>query len=168
MVEFTRFSFAAPLAALLLVGCAGDPGRYPSLATRDAERAVGQFAPASPTQPAPSNSADRASIGAALDQARSSHAQFLEDQPIALGLAQAVVSASDTSDARSRALIALAGLTSLRGRTVGALADLDQMEAEAASELRAADKIRTAQTYVKGLVSEQTVMLDVVAQEMAK
>ena len=166
MVGNTHIYFVAPLAALLTAGCARDSGRYPSLATRDAERAVGEFSPATPSEPAVISPANRASIGSALEQARSSHAQFLEDQPAALRLARSVASAADSADARSRALVALAGLTSLRGQTVVALANLDMLEVNSANEFGAVEDIRNAQTYIERLVGEQDQMLDLVAREI--
>ncbi len=155
-------------AALLLSGCAADQGRYPSLATRDAERVGGQFTPSAPVQEAPAYSTDPASIDAALEQARGFHARFEADRPAAMTLARAASGSGDESDARSRALVALAGLSTLHGQTVMALGDLDTIEAASAVEFGSLDDIRAAQTAIAQMVEQQNAVLDSIAQEMSR
>ncbi|EAQ29528.1 hypothetical protein NAP1_02110 [Erythrobacter sp. NAP1] len=153
-------------AVLTLAACAGDSDRYPSLAIRDAERASGQFTPVQTPAPAAITPADRASIGAALEQARSTHEQFMAQQPAALSLARSASGRGNDSDVRSRALVAVASLSSLRGQTAIALADLDRMEVEAATSFAAIEDIRTAQSYVARLAMEQDEMLETLSEVM--
>ncbi|AWW74225.1 hypothetical protein CD351_07255 [Erythrobacter sp. KY5] len=151
---------------MALAGCAGDSGRYPSLAIRDAERTTGQFTPAQPTTPAATATIDRTAIGAALESARTAHERFLAEQPAALTLARSASGRGDGSDVRSRALVAVASLSSLRGQTATALADLDRLEVEAATSFAATDDIRTAQSYVARLAQEQDDILESLSEVM--
>jgi hypothetical protein len=166
MTHAAPFAFLASISALALSACAGASEKYPSLAIRDAERAVGQFSPAPPEPTAPTYVVDRTSIGDALDRARQSHERFLARRPDAADLAQAAAGRGNESDIRARALVALADLTSMRGETAIALADLDRLEVEAATVFAPAGEVAEAQSYVARLVGEQDQALDAIAREM--
>jgi hypothetical protein len=153
-------------AGLSLAGCAGAGDRYPSLGVRDAERAVGAPAPTPPVDPAPTYSVDRAEIGDALERARSANERFLAQADGARGLILSAAGQGPDSDRRSRALIALADLTSLRSATAIALADLDRLEAEAAMLFAPTQDIRTAQQYVARLMGEQDATIDSLSEVM--
>ncbi|MEE4199489.1 hypothetical protein [Erythrobacter sp.] len=161
----------APLWPLLvaigvpsLAGCAGSDTRYPSLAIRDAERAIlaGNAAPPA-AAPAPVVQVDPALIAAPLERAREAHARFLDQRPATLDLARAASGLSNDSDRRSRALVALANLTTIRADTALALADLDRLEAETATQLSALEAIEEAQGEVARLVEVQDESLDAAA-----
>lgn len=125
---------AAPLGALLaLTACNADRARFPSLAIRPAERAYGTGQPVTPTASAPlpvqlHAGADLSARVAALrETARAAHLRFLEQHGPALRLAEAARGAKPGTDAWSRAMVALAGLTSARSEGMVALAELDRL-----------------------------------------
>lgn len=152
--------------ALALGGCAGNADRYPSLAIRDAERAAGTFTPAEPTEPAPTYTVDRSEIGNAIQRARASHEQFLAQRDSSSGIIRSAAGRGPESDLRSRALVALADLTTLRSATAIALADLDRLEVESATVFGPTEDIRTAQEYVARLVGEQDAEINSLASVM--
>ncbi len=141
------------LSSALITGCAGSSDLYPSLAVRDAERASGQNGPVSPAPPSPITVADRTRIGDLLEQARLSHQAFEAAQPRATQLARAA--GGIESDSRARALVAIAGLSTLRGQTTIALASLDQLSAQAASQFTMTEEIDRAQSQVEAMVRAQ-------------
>ena len=123
----------AAFAAALSAGCAGSSDQYPSLAIRDAERVSGTLSPVAPP-PSPTTPASTITrIEDAVAAAVSSYQRFQSIEPEALALAKAARGASDDDAARAEALVAIANLTSIRGETILALADLDRLELEAAS-----------------------------------
>lgn len=148
------------LAVLLLSGCAGSSDRYPSLAIRDAERVAGQFMPIAPDQPPVPPVVSAQGLAEIVAKAAEMHRQFVANEPGATRLVEAARGTGSESDARSRALVALADLTSLRGQTAIALASLDDLETEAASTLAPLAEIRAAQTEVVLLVTEQDAVID--------
>jgi len=145
-------------AALLLTACAGSGDKYPSLAVRDAERAVGQFTPtrtvASSETPAraPASAEDLAKL---VTEATESHRAFIVARPNASGLVDGARGTATESDARARALIALADLTSKRSDTAIPLGDLDLLAAEARTTLAPYSEIVAARALVAGLVDQQ-------------
>lgn len=152
----------ATLAAVLLAGCAGSSDAYPSLAIREAERVSGEFTPATPdTSPAPVASGE--DISAILDQAKGAHRIFQAEQPGAQQLARAAAGAGIESAEYARALVALAQLTSLRGQTVIAMSNLDDLEVKAATGFAPTEGIRAAQAEIAMLVNEQTITIDSLA-----
>ncbi len=153
------------LAAVLLAGCAGSSDQYPSLAVRDAERAVGQFTPASSAEvdagEAPAASPQTlGKLRDAVELARGAHQQFIAEQSDTRQLAQAAKGAGVESDLHSRALIAIAGLSALHSQTNLALSDLDQLEFIAGSTFAPVEDIKAAQTLVQLMIAEQDAVLD--------
>lgn len=149
---------AVALLSALLPGCAGDSGRYPSLAMRDVERVNGQFDPASRVEPV--ELAIRAivpssSISELVDQANASHQRFVSKVSTARSLAVNARGTGRDSDARGRAIVALADLTSVRSQTEIALGDLDMLIAERTNRLEPADEAIAAHASVLQLVAEQ-------------
>jgi hypothetical protein len=156
--------FALIMPGLALSACAGSGDRYPSLAVRDAERVAGQYIPGNSgldpaTSPAVAvvSSQDLAQL---VQAARNAHQKFLEARPRTRELARNGRAKGIDSDARARALIALADLSSLRSNTAIVLADIDLLEAQAATTLAPTQKIIAAQMTVAQLINEQTAMLD--------
>ncbi len=143
-------------ASTLLAGCASaDADRFPSLALRDAERMTGQFTPTRPTEPPPPPVVSAVDLASIVENARAIHRNFLSEAPPALRLARSASGRDTINDQRSRALVAMAGLTTLHSQTVLALADLDKLEAEAATSFAATAEIQEAQSQVAALVAEQ-------------
>lgn len=152
---------AAMMAAALLTGCAGDKDRYPSLAIRDAERAVGAFAPA------PGNTAEPirpvasvADLSALTERAQESHRQFRAAQGGVSRLVESARGQGIESNVRQRALVALADLTAMRSDTTMAVGDLDLLKAEAATTFAPTDDIDAARALVSALLNEQDSALD--------
>src|SRR5690242_16902516 len=108
-------SLALPLAALAMTACAS-PGKYPSLATRDAERATGTLQPAeaAPYVPpaTPIETLDR--LGRLTAEAQAAHQAFLAAAERARAPAAAARGSAEGSDAWSVAAIALADVESAR------------------------------------------------------
>ena len=161
------------LSCAFLVSCAADSGRYPSLTVRDAERAVGQFSPAAPDNPPEPAGAqedaariDGAAIDDALDAARGAHARFEQSEPATTRLVEAARANPGDEDLQSRALVSLAGLSSLRSQTARALADLDQLGADAAGSFAPRDSFTSAQMQIAGLVQQQDAVLDMLGAQM--
>lgn len=157
------------LAGVVLAGCAAEKGKYPSLAVRDAERVTGQLTPTQPDDPPavptrPANESER--IGDSLTIARNAFDKFQAEENAAGSLIQAASDDPASEDKRSRALVAIASLSSLRGQTVQALAQLDQMEAEAASTFAPLEDIQRAQFAITHLLDQQDATLARLASEM--
>ncbi|QUL39207.1 hypothetical protein [Erythrobacter sp. JK5] len=126
-----RLSLAVATAAML-AGCAGDSGRYPSLAIRDAERISGQFTPTARAVEPVAPVASARDLAAIVDRANASSRAFANARPAASRAVTGARGTSIESDARARALVALADLSSLRSDTAIALGDLDLIAAESA------------------------------------
>lgn len=118
---------AASIAALAaaLAGCAGQSGRYPSLAPRPIE----QLSLAEPSRPeAPAAVADPAAVkryAPLIARARAADADFrrvLEEERPALGRGRG---AAQGSDAWLAAQVSLSRIETARGPVAKALADLD-------------------------------------------
>lgn len=156
--ETGRFS-AVALLAVAAAGCAGDGGRYPSLAARDVERASGQFEPPPPpVEPAalPIRAlAPNGTIAALVSQATTLNAAFANRAATARRLVAGARGSASGSDARSNAIVALADLASLRSQTEVPLGDLDLLIAERANRLEPAQEARAAHALVLALVNEQ-------------
>ncbi|WP_298302313.1 hypothetical protein [uncultured Erythrobacter sp.] len=166
-MKITRhFTLASALCALTLSGCASADGRYPSLDIRPAERALGTLHPTKPEILPTPPATDLASIQSALDRALSANTSFIAQETDALDLANAASGDGPESDRRARALIAMAGLTSLRGKTALALADLDLLEVQAATGFSETNAIRSAQSSIKQMITTQDATLDSVAEAL--
>jgi hypothetical protein len=157
-------SLALSLAALLVTGCAS-PGKYPSLALRDAERstrATGTLQPAeaAPYVPpaTPTETLDR--LGRLAAEAQGAHQAFLAAAGRARGPAAAARGAAEGSNAWSIAQIALADVESSRSATMISLAELDRLYVDA--ELAGGDLTRIGATRdeVAALVAGEDETLD--------
>lgn len=156
------------LVTATLSGCAGAVDRFPSLALRDAERATGQFTPPTSNDTAPSYLVSSAKIEDALIAAHASHQRFMAAQPTAASLAIKARGRGIGDDTHSRALIALADLTTLRSETAGALADLDRLEARGATLFAPTDAVESAQTEVEIMIENQNTALDTLVRELER
>ena len=156
------------ILSLSLGACASADGRYPSLAIRDSERAQGTLAPLPPTDGAEAGMTDMDAILAPLERAQAAHAEFTaqQDQVSAIVLASRGLGPED--DRRARALVGLAALTSLRGQTALALADVDQLEVRAATEFKRTKEIRDLQASIVQLIQQQDETLDSLAELLAQ
>jgi len=148
------------LLGLSITGCASSDDRYPSLAVRDAERAMGTLSTANPGTNILAETPDFAPVQAALDRAKRANDAFVAEQAGVRDLVLATRGLSIENDRRSRALVGLARLTSLRSQTALALADLDQIEVRAATAFADVKDIRRAQSSVLRLVTAQDTVLD--------
>ncbi|MGB3807138.1 MAG: hypothetical protein WA936_08060 [Erythrobacter sp.] len=140
-------------AAATLSGCAGDSDRYPSLAIRDAERDTGEIAPV--PQPEVEPVVSTAALAEIVARAEGFNSRFESARPAVLRLARNASGAGPESEARARALVAIADLTSLHGRTSLALADIDRLEAEARTRFAPIEPIEEAQALVAQWVAAQ-------------
>lgn len=141
--------FAAGLAS-----CAGTTGDYPSLAMRPFENGTAPAAPLpAPAAIRPATPAARlAELRAAVASADSA---FAARSGEASALARAAAGQPSDSGTRAAALIALAELDTLRGRTAIALAALDTLAAEAAGALSADPALTAAQSEVAAALASE-------------
>jgi hypothetical protein len=155
-MRFGRPSLVAMLACSL-GACATAPDEYPSLAIRDAERAIGTFQPAEPAPYVPPE--QPAAVLGQLDQlaaqAAGAHQAFLAEAPRARSAVAAARGSGPGDDSWARAQVAVAGLEASRGTAMIALADLDRLYVDAALEGTALDRIAAARERVAAQVDEQ-------------
>lgn len=172
---WTYRSFTGPLTrgcitvscALALSACAAEAGKYPSLAIRDAERVSGQFTPSPPSSPLPAEPvASPSDLSAILERAYGLQRQFDTAEPGAQVFVRAAQVDGALDGARSRALVAVAELTSLRGQTALILSDLDQLEIEASTRFAPTETIRAAQADVATIISAQDAAIDALGEEL--
>lgn len=142
------------LAALSLAACAGSASRYPSLALRDVERQEGMARGPSiaVADPAP---IDEARINALRTSAQTAFDRFVRQRPTAAALVARGRGQGSESDARGRAMVALADLTALRSATFVPLSELDRMAAETAIDYGNTAPVAAAQAAVLALIAEQ-------------
>lgn len=146
-----------PLIAALGACAAGD-ARYPSLAMRPFETAPpapDAEAPADPVRPL----ADSAQLTALISRAVNANDEFTRQQTTATQLARAAAGQSVESNARARALVAMADLASKRGATSAMLAELDALAAESAISFAPAREIEAARAQVLTLVESQNMAM---------
>lgn len=136
-----------------LCACAGADGRYPSLAMRPFETAP----PATPTPPAEPNRplADLQQLAALSARAAKANDDFARQQPVAARLASAAAGQSVESNARARALVAMADLAASRGATSAVLAELDRLVADSAVSFAPAGEIEATRARVLAFVEGQ-------------
>lgn len=151
---------ALTVTALLLAGCAS-PGRYPSLAIRDAERAAGTMQPADPepsVPPAtPAETLDR--IAALVAEGQAAHQAFLASAEKARGPARAAAGAAEGSERWAVAQVTLADLHANRSQTMIALAELDLLYVDAELAGGELERIAGARDQIAALVAieDQTI-----------
>lgn len=143
---------------VIVGGCAGDSDQYPSVAIRDVERAQGQFEPSAPIEPAelPIRSmAPSESVEEILDRAGGAYQSFLAREGDVRRLVAQARGTSSESDARGKAVVAIADLTSLRSELEIALADLDLLVTERSNRLVDYKEADIAHALVLDLATEQ-------------
>lgn len=154
MMTLRRTTLALMALLALTSGCAGSDSRYPSLAMRPFETAP----PAAPPEPdaAPNRPlADPSQLSALVDRAVAADRDFTGQQPAAAALARAAAGQPIESNARARALVAMADLAARRGATSAVLADLDQLVANSATTFAPGKEIEAAREQVLALVTRQ-------------
>ena len=138
----------------VLCACAGDDGRYPSLAMRP-------FETEPPSSPAPPSAeparplADTLQLAELSARAVRANDNFVHQQPVAAQLARGAAGQNVESNARARALVAMADLAASRGATSAVLADLDRLVADSAVSFAATDEIEAARARVLAFVEGQ-------------
>lgn len=153
MLVRRKISALLPLIAALSACAAGD-SRYPSLTMRPFETAPPPADPApvgEPTRPL----ADSEQLATLISRAVSADAEFARQQPAATQLARAAAGQPVESNARARALVAMADLAAKRGATSAVLADLDGLAANSAVTFAPAQEIEVARAQVMALVNRQ-------------
>jgi hypothetical protein len=141
--------FAAGLGA-----CAGANGDYPSLAMRPFENGIAPAAPLAepdPIRPA-TTPARLAELRAAATSADSAFAARSRE---AGALVSAAAGQPSDSGPRAAALVVLAELDTLRGKTAVALAALDSLAAEAAGALSPDPALAAAQAEIAATLARQ-------------
>ena len=143
---------------MTVAACAGDKGRYPSLAIREAERVSGEIGPRPSVEPVDlpirAITPDQ-SIAALVARANATHQTFQSRAPGVRRVVNGARGSGRDSEARGNALIALADLTSVRSQTEFALADLDLLVADRTNRLEPADEALAAHAQILALVTEQ-------------
>jgi hypothetical protein len=154
----------------LLTACAGDTGRYPSLAIRDAERVQGQYTPASSDTPAAPIQPVAAStdIAALVAQAEASHQRFTQAEAGARELVAGARGLTIESNERQLALIALSDLSSLRSDTAVNLGSLDLLAAQASTTFAPTEELAAARALVLDLVTAEDAALDALWTELSQ
>lgn len=156
-----RFNRALLLLPFL-AACASPGEEYPSLALREAERATGSFEPAPPEPyvppPPPAAVLDR--LDALAAEAARAHRAFLAEAPAARRAVAAAGNADVGSDGWARASVAVADLESARSQAMIALADLDRLMVDAATEGEALDRIAAVRDAVIAQVDEQNATIE--------
>jgi hypothetical protein len=160
----------AALMAAGLAGCVGAESRYPSLALRDFETSpLAAAATASGAVPLPEpRPVDTARIAALRAAAETSSAEFSRREPSAATLVARARGQSAESDARARALVALADLSSRRSATFLHLGDLDLLAADTAIDFGWTQNIEAARSDVLTMVEQQDRALSALWTEMGQ
>lgn len=158
------------LMAATLAGCAGAGSRYPSLALRDFERQpLAAAAAASTAAPLPEAPVvDSARVAAIRSAAETAFADFARQQASTAALVGRARGQSAESDARARALVALADLSSRRSATFVHLGDLDLLAAESALAFGAGGEVQAARGAVLAMVEQQDRALATLWTEMGQ
>jgi len=160
-----RFNHAFLLLPLL-AACATPADRYPSLALRDAERASGALRPVDPEPyvPPPTPAATMDRLAQLSAQATEANAAFLAATPQTRAAVSAAGGAEAGSEAWARAQVALTTLQSARGPATMALADLDQLYIDAATQGGETDRIAAARDTVATQVAQQDATIATLSQ----
>lgn len=155
--------FSGALSVVCLAGCVGDNSRYPSLALRDFETrpapAASGVAGAGDAQTPIPMAASAAQIGAIMTAAETAIAGFSRLQPIAANMVRQARGQSMESDARARAMVALADLNSQRSATYVHLGDLDQLAATGTAQYQRTDAIDAARSELAEEIARQDMVL---------
>jgi len=150
----------AALACVCTAACATAPGDYPSLAIRDAERVSGTLQPAEPYVPPAPTPAVMASVEGLVEQAAAAYESYRGMLAGARSAVQTASGAGVGSEAWARASVAIAGLETERSRVMIALAELDRLHVNAATEGGALEDLEAAQGLVGQMAADQTAAID--------
>ena len=165
-----RHALFAPLAASLLAGCAAAPeGAYPSLAIRDVERVSGTLEPPAVTYvpPAPP-SGTLNELDALVSRAQTAHGRFVEQAPALRSRVASANGAPVGSEGWAQAQVALAELETIRSEAMIALADLDRLYVEAATEGQSLAEVASARDEVIALVEQEDAVIAELAGEVSE
>lgn len=149
------------LSSVALSGCAASSDKYPSLTLRDFEKTPAVAAAPSPVPnantpiPAAMSSDAIRQLAAERDSARSAHAAFMSALPIAQRKSFAARGTGPTTNIWADAQLAIAELTVHRSRTAAALANIDELIAQASIAQRGLPAQITYQTEVAEMVARQ-------------
>ena len=149
-----------------LGACASAGGDYPSLATRDAERAEGQFNTGEPARlDIPPVEVDltgglETRLASLVSAAEEAHAEFLSVEPRATRLVAAASGSAVGSDSWAAAQVALAELDSARSRVAVPLGDLDAIYTAATVAAGDTATIVEARDRVIAIVSREDATLE--------
>lgn len=155
------FTASLVCATLSLAACAGDGGRYPSLATRRAERVEGSFTPPPVVlEPAPMPDGTLGTLGELEALARGAHSRFLARAPQARAAVAIARGVSPEDNRWGAAAVALADLDAIRSEAAVALGDLDLLFADASVGFTQRDAIGRTRSEVVALIAEQDRILN--------
>ncbi|WP_143737033.1 hypothetical protein [Erythrobacter tepidarius] len=150
-----------------LAACASGEPRYPSLALRPFETAPPATTPSSPAE-ATRPLASPAALAQLAARAIAADAAFTSQQPTASRLARAAYRQPVESDARARALVAMADLAAQRAATSAVLAELDQLAADSAISFAPGQEIEATRSRVLTLVQAQDAAMARLWEEMGQ
>lgn len=150
----------AALSCACTAACATAPGDYPSLAIRDAERVSGTLQPAEPYVPPAPTPAVIANLEGLVEQAAAAYESFRGKLDAARSTVRAASGAGVGNDAWAAASVAIAGLETERSRVMIALAELDRLHVNAATEGGALEDLEAAQGLVGRMADDQTAAID--------
>lgn len=154
---------AALASCALLAACAtADDGEYPSLAIRDAERVSGTLQPTPAYVPPPTPAAVTDRLAQLASEAASAHRTFESEAPRARAAANAARGGAVGSEPWAVAQVALAGLESARSRAMIALADLDRLYVDAATQGGELTRIAATRDQVIAQVEQQDATIDAI------
>ena len=153
MIVRRNFHLLLPLIAGLSA-CAGDGGRYPSLAMRPFETAPpapSTAPPSEPTRPLTDDAALRSLVARAVEADNA----FTREAAVAQPLVRRAVGQPIESNARAAALVAMADLAARRGGAAAVLAELDRLVADSAVTFAPSQDVESARGTVLALVEGQ-------------
>ena len=143
---------------LTVSACATNPGEYPSLERRPAERITATYAPATPATPIPlpppaAGVTDRLDL--LVGAARSADAKFRQKEPRARALVNATGKARMGTEAWAVATIAVSELESARAEAMIPLSDLDILYNDTTVRGEDPSAIGTARDAVVALIAQE-------------
>jgi len=141
------------LLIVALSGCAGEAGRYPSLAVRPFESGPVMPGPTLSEPIRPVTSPTR--LAELRNAATDAHTAFMAKEADAARLVQAASGQSFETRSRAAAMVALADLDARRGATAGTLATVDTLAAEAATALSPDPALAETQSEIAALLARQ-------------
>ncbi len=158
------------VGAASLAGCVGNSDRYPSLALREFETRTDPAPLQQPeeTQPPIAEAASAAQIAAIKTAAETAFGQFTRLQPNVATMVRQARGQSVESNARARALVALADLNGQRSATYVHLGDLDQLAAAGTTQYQRTEKIDAARREVTAMIAQQDQVLTALWAEMGQ